>query len=202
MIATLTYAILFITGLKFWKSPRRKVFAVPIGDRKMHKRKRQNEVMSIDSDSDEPTPKRAKDNTSIKISRIESKVNDVREDVDAMKEAIKDILHLNENSKRPMGLQRLICDAFQCKVCLAIPIKPPVIMSKCCKSVIGCERCVNAWYTGPEALTKTCPACRTERGYSETMILRGLDSFLLEIKKVVQTDDEKDNEQLPSVSLS
>ena len=75
-------------------------------------------------------------------------------------------------------------------------------MSKCCKSVIGCERCVNAWYTGPEALTKTCPACRAERGYSETMLLRGLDSFLLEIKKVIQTDDEKDDEQLPSVPLS
>jgi len=61
--------------------------------------------VSIDSDSDEPTPKRAKDDTAVKISRIESKVNDVREDVGAMKEAIKDILHLNEKSKLPMGLQ-------------------------------------------------------------------------------------------------
>ena len=69
------------------------------------KTKRQNEVVSIDSDSDEPTPKRAKDDTAIKISRIESKVNYVREDVYAMKEAIKDILHLNEKSKLPMGLQ-------------------------------------------------------------------------------------------------
>ena len=56
-------------------------------------------------------------------------MNDVREDVEATKEAIKDILHLNENSKLPMGLQRLIRDAFQCKVCLAIPIKPPVNLS-------------------------------------------------------------------------
>ena len=57
--------------------------------------KRQNEIVSTDSDSDEPTPKRAKDDTAIKITRIESKVNDVMKDVDAMKEAIKDILHLN-----------------------------------------------------------------------------------------------------------
>ena len=75
-------------------------------------------------------------------------------------------------------------------------------MSKCCKSVIGCERCVNAWYTGPEALTKTYFTCWAERGYSETMILRGLDSFLIEIKKVVQTDDEKNDKQLPSVPLT
>ena len=54
-----------------------------------------------------------------------------------MKEAIKDILHLNEKSKLSMGLQWLIRDTFQ--ICLAIPIKPPIIMSKCCKSVIGCE---------------------------------------------------------------
>ena len=51
--------------------------------------------MSTDSDSDEPTPKRAKDDTAIKITQIESKVNDVMENVDAMKEAIKEILHLN-----------------------------------------------------------------------------------------------------------
>ena len=98
-----------------------------------------------------------------------------------------------------MGFQRPIRDAFQCNFCLAIPIKPPVIMSKCCKSVIGCVRRDNAWYTGPEALTKTCPTCRAECGYSETMILRGLDSFLIEIK-VIQTDDEKDDEQVPNVS--
>ena len=143
-----------------------------------------------------------RDDTTIKITRIESKVNDVREDIDTMKEAIQDILHLNEKSKLPMGLQRLIRDAFQCKVCLSIPINPPVIMSKCCKTVIGCERCVNAWYSGPEALTKTCPSCRAERGYSETMILRGLDSFLIEVRKVIQTEDEKDYELLPGVVLS
>ena len=74
-------------------------------------------------------------------------------------------------------------------------------MSKCCKSVIRCERRDNAWYTGPEALTKTRTACRAECGYSKTMILRGLDSFLIEIK-VVQTDDEKDDEQVPNVFLS
>jgi len=143
-----------------------------------------------------------RDDTTIKITRIESKVNDVREDIDTMKEAIKDFLHLNEKLKLRMGLQQLIRDAFECKVCLSIPINPPVIMSKCCKTVIGCERCVNAWYSGPEALTKTCPSCRAERGYSETMILRGLDSFLIEVRKVIQTEDEKDDELLPGVVLS
>ncbi len=81
-------------------------------------------------------------------------------------------------------------------------MKPPVIMCKCCKVVIGCESCVNAWYTGPEALTETCPACRAERGYSGMMILRGLDNFLTVVKKVIQTEDEKVAEELPSIDLS
>ena len=75
-------------------------------------------------------------------------------------------------------------------------------MSKCCETIIGCERCVNGWFSGPEALTKTCPACRTERGYSETMVLRGLDNFLVEVKKVIQTEDERDDEEIPEVTFS
>ena len=73
--------------------------------------------------------------------------------------------------------------------------------SKCCKVIIGCETCINGWYTGSEALTKTCPSCRKERGYSETMQLRGLDGFLLEVKKVIQTEDERDAEELPHVVI-
>ena len=158
-----------------------------------------------DSDSDEPTPKRAKDDTSMRtatLSRIEMKVDDVKEDIDNVKEAVKDIMHLNDKAKIPMGLQRIIRDTFQCKICLRIPIRPPVIMSKCCKTIIGCETCVNGWYSGPEALTKSCPACRTERGYSETMLIRGLDNFFVEVKSVIQTDDEKDDDALPNVNLS
>ena len=119
----------FIIGLKFWKSPRRKVFAVPKSDLKpkSRNRKRQSDVVTLDSDSDEPIPtsKKARDDTSIRVGRIELKMDDVREDIDTMKEAIKDILHLNDKSKLPMGLQRIIRDAFQCKICLRIPICPP-----------------------------------------------------------------------------
>ena len=79
-----------------------------------------------DSDSDEPTPKRAKDDTSMRtatLSRIEMEVDDVKEDIDNVKE---DIMHLNDKAKIPMGLQRIIRDTFQCKICLRIPIRPPV----------------------------------------------------------------------------
>ena len=46
-------------------------------------------------------------------------------------------------------------------------------------------------HAGEEALTKSCPACRMERGYNKTiMILRGLDDFLIQAKKCV--DEEED----------
>ena len=191
-------------GLKFWKSPRRKVFAVPVKDLKGKSRstskKRHNMTIDTDSDSDEPTPKRLKDDTVMRVERIESNVEDLLQEVDSMKTSINDILHLNERSKVPVALQRLMRDAFQCKICLCTPTRPPVIMSKCCKSILGCERCINEWFNGPDALLKACPACKTERGYSETLMLRGLDSFLTEVKSVIQTEDERDEEQLPAIN--
>ena len=155
------------------------MFAVSKSNLKGKSRKRKRDVVMVDSDIEElENQKMSKDNSSLII--IESKVDDVKENVEAIKEAIQDIWHLNEKSTVPIGLLR---DAFQCKICLKIPIQPPVIMSKCCKVIIGCETCVNCWYTGSEALTKTCPSCRMERGYSETMVLRGLDSFLQRLKR-------------------
>lgn len=148
----------------------------------------------IDADvEEEVNSKVLKENNSLHI--IESKVDDMKEDIESIKEAIQDIWHLNDKSKLPMGLQRIVRDAFQCKICLSVPINPPVIVSKCCKVIIGCERCVNVWYTGTEALTKTCPSCRIERGYSETM---GLNGFLT-VKKVIQ---QKMSERMKSCHKS
>ena len=95
-------------------------------------------MVILDSDTDEPTSKRVKNDISIKLVHIQSKVDDMKEDIDTMKEAIQDILHLNERSKVPIALQRSIHNAFQCKICLCIPIHPPAIMSKCCKTIIEC----------------------------------------------------------------
>ena len=81
-----------------------------------------------------------------------------------------------------------------------LPVRPPVIVTKCCKVVLGCDSCVNDWFSGPDALTKSCPSCRAERGYNETMLLRGLDEFLTEIRKVIQTDDEADEYELPPIN--
>ena len=103
---------------------------------------------------------------------------ELSEDVRFIKDTLMDMMTLNAESKLPMGLKRMLRDTFKCHICHSIPAKPPLIITKCCKNMLGCETCVNQWYSGPDAMTKTCPICRAERGCNETMLLRGLTEFL------------------------
>ena len=170
------------------------MFAITRSSLKGKSRKRDYDI--VDSDFEE-TPKPKKERRTLLV--IETKLDNVKDDVESIKEMVEDVCHLNERCKLPLGLYRIVRESFQCRICLSVPMKPPIVISRCCKVIIGCERCVNGWYSGAEALTKTCPSCRTERGYSETMVLKGIDSFLVEVKKVIQTPDERDDEQLPHI---
>ena len=60
---------------------------------------------------------------------------------------------------------------------------------------------MNRWHSGDEALTKTCSACRADRGYNETMLLQGLDEFLIGVRQAIQTEDERDEEEIPAVTV-
>ena len=173
-------------GLAFWKSPRRKLFAV-IG-----KGRKRPIVLDSDDDDFEPTTKRL---------RTENKLDIVLDTMDAIKETLSDVMSLTKDTRIPVGLKRLMRDAFKCNICHTVPVRPPVIVTKCCKKILGCEPCVNHWYSGDEALTKTCPACRADRGYNETMLLRGLDEFLIGVRQAIQTEDERDEEELPAVTV-
>ena len=73
-------------------------------------------------------------------------------------------------------------DAFMCKICHNLPMKPPLIYMKCCKAILGCELCVNKWYSGDEALTKVSPLCRNARGYNETAQILSFDDFIGDVE--------------------
>ena len=90
----------------------------------------------------------------------EKSFDELSEDVTFIKDTLMDKMTLNAESKLPMGLKRILRDAFKCQICHSIPAKPPLIITKCCKNILGCETCVNQWYSGPEAMTKTCPICQ------------------------------------------
>lgn len=78
-------------------------------------------------------------------------------------------------------------------------MQPPVVVAKCCKSILGCETCANSWYCGPDATTKMCPLCRAARGFSEIMILNGLHDFLRVLSEIYsneQDDQDQDHDQV------
>ena len=107
----------------------------------------------------------------------------MQQDISEIKDQIAEIMSLSSDMKIPLALKRIIRDTFKCTICLAVPIKPPVIVTKCCKTILGCETCVNGWFNGTDALTKTCPACRAERGYNETMSYRQRQKWISKMKK-------------------
>ena len=95
---------------------------------------------------------------------------------------ITKIFELTKSSKVPLGLRELLNQSFTCKICRGI-VDPLVIVTKCCKAILGCDECVKLWYA-TDPLSKNCPSCNTERGYVEMMRLHGLDDFLTAIKKI------------------
>lgn len=180
-------------GLAFWKCPRRKLYAVTKKDIQngtpLSSSKR---PILLDSDDEDFEPMKKKSRQ--KLDLLLNEVENIRETLD-------DMMTLTEDTRVPMGLKRILRDTFKCHICHSVPIKPPVIVTKCCKNILGCESCINTWYSGPDALVKTCPACRAERGYNETMLLRGLDEFLKQIGRVIQTEEEREEDSVPAVLL-
>ena len=54
----------------------------------------------------------------------------------------------------------------------------------CPMNLLGYHACVDTWYSGTEAMNRTCPMYCAERGVNETMALRGLTEFMEGIQKL------------------
>ena len=78
----------------------------------------------------------------------------------------------------PIALHQKLSVTFKCNICQHAPISPPVIFARCCKSILGCQTCVDTWYKGDGGITKKCPLCGTDRALPDTIRLHGLDDFL------------------------
>ena len=122
-----------------------------------------------------------------KKQKLERRREEIGEDVLEIKDTIIEMLSLTPQTKLPLGFKRLIRDAFKCQICHSIP-NPLLIASKCCKHLLGSQSCVNNWYTGTDSMLKTCPLCREPRGCNKTMLLRGFDEFLENVKRMFEND--------------
>jgi hypothetical protein len=145
--------------LKFWKVGSRKVFAV-------RKQETGNSCIEINSDDDnkdddfKSTPKKRKIN-------IEGVLNEVKE----MRRDVKLIFHMSENMPVPPGLYKELYESFMCNICMSRPARPPIIYTRCCNRILGCQTCVDGWYR-VDGVAKKCPICRHEREVLETSVLK------------------------------
>ena len=159
-----------VIDLSFWKTPSRKLYAI----NSRQKKRSLPPLVSDDSDDDFIYPRSVKKGKGNK---------NMAKKVDEIHGMLKDIMTVNKDTPLPLGLQKVLHDTFKCSICQQT-VRPPVIITKCCRSLLGCSECVNTWYSGEDALTKQCPRCRAERGYNETMVLLGQESFLDVVQKL------------------
>ena len=89
----------------------------------------------------------------------------------------------------PLGLTTLLLDAFRCSICKGSPITPPVIFARCCKSIVGCQHCIDHWYRGDQGVSKKCPLCRGDRGFADTTIILGLDDLLIGVNSLCSSNN-------------
>ncbi len=54
--------------------------------------------------------------------------------------------------------------------------------------ILGCQQCVDTWYSGEDGRMKQCPRCRAEHGFAETCQLYVLDEFLSGVATVFDED--------------
>ena len=186
--------LLFSSGFKFWRVGSRKIFAVLREDiaKPSHKK-----VLLSGSESDDvfqPARKKVR-SESHTCPQIFSEIRDIRKD-------LQSLFQISKGMKLPLGIHKLLQDAFKCNICCSSPIKPPVIFSRCCKRLLGCQECVDQWFGGNDGVTRSCPLCRSERAYADTCILKGLDDLLTGILPLMNgttvATDDSDREDLPS----
>ena len=104
---------------------------------------------------------------------IKDKIHAIRQDMQCFHQ-------IDKRMKIPTSLYRALSDTFKCKICQRAPI-----FARCCKSVLGCQGCVDTWYKGEDGISKKCPLCGTDRALPESMRLHGLDDFLIAIQPLL-----------------
>ena len=47
---------------------------------------------------------------------------------------------------------------------------------------------MDTWYSGDDAVSKSCPVCCTQREHNETIVIRGLADFMEVVKRMLGDD--------------
>jgi len=150
--------------LSFWKAPNRKVYAVTQANLDAL-----DEPASDDSGDDELTPRAAK--------RLKKEIND---DFKKIKEELVTFM-----SSLPNSIMDQLTGLLKCCICQVVPVRPPLVISRCCKSIIGCEQCVQQLV---QEGSNDCLLCRCSE--FEVMKLNGFDGLISAMDNTI-TDTEE-----------
>lgn len=89
--------------------------------------------------------------------------------VDRLHDMIKELIVVSSKLSLPIKVIKIVNDSFKCNICLCLPMKPPIIGTRCCNTLLGCSGCIDKWYSGVDSLTKACPNCREPKGYAPNL---------------------------------
>lgn len=138
------------------------------------------------SDDDfEPTKskkKKAAPQLQVQLTAMKSEVALLRADM-------KKLYKIDRFTQVSPALYEQLYESFKCAICRNLTT-PHVIFGRCCKSIIGCQGCIDTWYRGEDGMAKACPRCGTPRALPDTMRLHGLDDFLQSVKPLVDVHGE------------
>ena len=124
-----------------------------------------------------------------------SEFSAIRDEIHTIRQDMQCLYQIDKRMKIPAALYRKLSDAFKCNICHNAPIVPPVIFTRCCKAIIGCQACVDTWFGGDDGITKKCPLCGTDRALPDTMRLHGLDDFLLAIQPLLSEPQDMHSQE-------
>ena len=124
------------------------------------------------SDDDSAVPQPARKKSKIDVKQLTSELKSV-------KETLTNILTKHSITQ---GWRQVLNEHFKCQICQGI-INPPILVSECCHTILGCQDCISRWYEEASG----CPTCRAEDN-NATIVLRGLNDLLEKIRLLNQDD--------------
>lgn len=135
--------------------PARKLFALS----GTNKRKHNIQVISDYEDDDDDLedfvePQSSKKAKFTKSTTSSTQIDDMKQDIKKINENLDCIFKLSKDMKMPPALHKLITDTFRCHICHGVPTPPP-IYGKCCKQILGCQECIDKWYTTGGGINNT-----------------------------------------------
>ena len=85
-------------------------------------------ISESESDDELPPSKKGK-HIPVQLDQLTLEMKGIRKDISS-------VLTLSKGMKLPPGLHTLLHDTFKCNICQSSPIRPPVMFTHCCKSIL------------------------------------------------------------------